>query len=88
MENVKSISMKWLAKNLISKFSILNIVKIYSSGVFENHLVYIPAKSYNIYFGDTAWINLWKSTGISKEFIEYITKSDSNLGSTIVDHHI
>ena len=53
LQNVKSISLKLLTKDLISKFSTLNIVKIYSSGIFENYLVFIPAKSYTIYFGDT-----------------------------------
>ena len=41
MEKVKAISAKGLTKDLINKFSILNGVKYFSSGLFQNYLVFI-----------------------------------------------
>ena len=38
------ISTKALTKDLINKFSILNGAKNFSSGMFENYSVFIPAK--------------------------------------------
>ena len=35
---------KGLTKKLIDKFSILNGAKYFSSGIFQNYLVFIPAK--------------------------------------------
>ena len=36
---------KWLTKDLIDKFSILNGAKYFSSGIFQNCLVFIPTKN-------------------------------------------
>ena len=44
-KKVKAISTKGLTKDLINKFSNLNKVKFFSSGIFQNQSVYIPAKS-------------------------------------------
>ena len=43
-KKVKAISTKGLTKDLIYKFSILNRAKYLSSGIFQNCLVFIPAK--------------------------------------------
>ena len=53
MEKFKGISSKVLTKDLINKFSILNGAKYFSSGMFQNYLVFIPAKKYVIYFSCT-----------------------------------
>ena len=75
-------------KDLINKFSILKGEKYLSSGIFQNYLVFVPAKEYIKYFSGTTRIDLWKSNGISEENIEHITKSESNFAPTFVDHHV
>ena len=72
---------------MIDKFSILNGAKYFSSGIFQNYLVFIPAKKKVKYFSEFTWIDSWKSNGFSEENIENITKSDSNFSLTFVDHH-
>ena len=86
-KKVKAISTKGLTKDLIDKFSILNGAKYFSSGIFQNCLVFIPAKKKVKYFSGFTWIDSWKSNGFSEENIENITKSDSNFSLTFVDHH-
>ena len=56
--------------------------------MFQNNLVFIPAEKYIKYFSGTILINLWKSNGMSEENVENITKSDSNLSPTFIDHHL
>ena len=56
--------------------------------MFQNYLVFIPAKKYLKYFSGTTRIDSWKSNGMSKENIENITKSDRNFAPTFVDHHL
>ena len=73
---------------MINKVCIHNGAKYFSSGIFENYLVFIPAKKYIKYFSGTTQFELWKSNGISDENIENITKSDSNFDPTSVDHHL
>ena len=73
---------------MINKFSILNGAKYFSSGIFQNHLVFISAKNYIKYFSGTAKIDMWKSNGISEENIENVTKSDSNFAPNLIDHHV
>ena len=68
---------------MINEFSILNGAKYFSSGIFQNYLVFIPGK----YFSGTR-IYSWKSNRISQEYIENITKSGSNFASTFEDHHL
>ena len=36
------------------------------SEIFQNYLVFIPAKKYTKYFGGTTEIDLWKSNKISE----------------------
>ena len=73
---------------MIDKFSILNGAKYFSSGIFQNYLVFIPAIKHIKYFHGTTQIYSWKSNGMSEESIENITKSDSNFAPTFVDHHL
>ena len=40
-EKVKTISTKVLTKDLINKFSFLNVAKYFSFRIFQNHLVFI-----------------------------------------------
>ena len=87
LKKVKAISAKGLGKDLRSKFSILNRAKYFSSGIFQNYLVFIPAKKCITYFHVTTRIHSWKFNGISEERIENITKLDSNFAPTFVDHH-
>ena len=81
-KKVKAISTKTSAKDLMDKFSILNGAKHFSSGIFQNYLVFIRAKKYIKYFTGTTRIESWKSNGISEENNEKITKSDSNFASS------
>ena len=87
-QKVKAMSTKRLTKDLVSKFSILNGAKYFSSGIFQNYLVFIPTKKYIKYFSGTTRIDSWKSNGMSEENIESITKSDRNFAPTLVDHHL
>ena len=87
-KKVKAISTKGLANDVINKFRILNAAKYFSSGIFQNYLVFIPAKKYIKYFTGTTRNESWKSNGMSEEIIENITKSDSNFAPTFVDHHL
>ena len=64
---------------MINKFNILNGAKYFSSGLFQNYLVFIPAKKY------TAQIDSWKPNGKSEENVENMTKSDSNFAPNFVD---
>ena len=73
---------------MINKFSILNETKYFFTGIFQNYLIFIPAKKYIKYFGGISRIESWKFNGISEESIENITKSDSNFAPTFVDHHL
>ena len=72
---------------MINKFSILNGAQYFSSGIFQNYLVFI-AKEHAKYFSGTTRIDLWKSNGISEKNIENTTKSDSNFSEAFVDHHL
>ena len=62
-ENVKAISTIGLTKDLINQFSILHVAKNFSSGIFQNYLVFILVKKHITYFSGTTWIDLWKSNG-------------------------
>ena len=56
-KKVKAISEKGLTEDLINIFSILNRAKYFSSGLFQNYLVSMPAKKYIKYFSGTTRIN-------------------------------
>ena len=66
----------------------LNGVNYFTSGIFQNYLVFIPAKKYIKYFSGTTWIDSWKSNGMSEESIENITKSGSNFATTFAYHQV
>ena len=68
-KKVKAISTKGLTKDLINKFSILNGAKYFSSRIFQNYLVFIPAKTHIKYFSGTTWIESWKSNGMLKKVL-------------------
>ena len=42
---------------MTNEFSILNGAKYFSSGIFQNYLVFIPAKNYIKYFSGTTQID-------------------------------
>ena len=67
-KEVKAISAKGLTKDLINKYNILN-----GAEIFQNYLVFIPAKSYVRYFSETTQRKFVRSNGISEENIENIT---------------
>ena len=73
---------------MINKFSIFNRPKCFSPGIFQNYLVFIPAKKYIKYFSGTTRREWWKPNGMSEENIENITKSDINFARTFVDQHV
>ena len=45
-KKVKAISTKGLTKDLLNKSSIRNGAKYFSSGIFQNYLVFIAVKKY------------------------------------------
>ena len=73
---------------MIDKFSILYGAKYFSLGIFQNYLVFIPAKKCINYITAYFRIESWKFNGMPEESIENITKSDSNFAPTFVDHHV
>ena len=73
---------------MINKFIILNGAKYFSSGLFQNYLVFIPAKKYIKYFSATTQIDLWKFNEMSEDNIANITKSYRKFKPTFVDHHV
>ena len=87
-KQVKGISTKRLKKYLIDKFNIANGPKYFSSGIFQNYLVFVPGKTYIKNFSGTTRIDSWKSNGVSEEKIENIIKSGSNFATTFVDHNL
>ena len=50
-------STKRLTKDLINRFSIINGANHFSSGIFQNYLVFIPGKKQSNYFNGTTWID-------------------------------
>ena len=62
---------------MIHEFGIINGAKYFSLGIFQNYLVFIPAKKYIKCFSDTARINSWKPNGMSEENTKNKTKQDS-----------
>ena len=76
---------------MINNFSILNEVKYFSSGIFQNYLVFISAKNDIKRISGTTRIESSRPNGMSEENIkniENITKSDSNFAPTIADLHL
>ena len=87
-KKVKVISAKGLTKELINRFIILNGATYFSSRLFLNYLVFLPAKKYIKYFSGTTRIDSWKSNGMSEKNIENITKLDINFARAFVDHYL
>ena len=58
----------------MNKFSILNRVRHFSSRIFQNYFLFIPAIKQIKYFYDLTQIYLWKCNGLSEESIENITE--------------
>ena len=83
-KKVKTILTKGLIKD---KYSIINETKYFSLGIFQNYLVFIPAIKSIKHFHATTRIYSWKSNGIPEKSLENITKADSNVAPTFVDHH-
>ena len=86
-KKVTAMSTKGLTKDVINKFSTLKGEK-YFLGLFQNYLVFIPAKKCITYFSGTTRIELWKSNGMSEKSIKNITKLDSNSAPNFADHHL
>ena len=73
---------------MINKFSFFNWIKHFSSGIFQNYLVFILAKRHIKYFSGTTNIDSWKCNKISEGNFENKTKSDSKFTPTFIDHHL
>ena len=73
---------------MINGYKILNGTKYFSSGIFQNYLVFIPAEKCINYCSGTTRIYSWKSNRVSEENIENINKSDCNFALTFVNHHL
>ena len=86
-KKVKAISTKVLTKSLIDKFSIHNGAKHFSSGIFQNYLVFIPAIKHIKYFHGITQLYLGKSNRMSEESIKKINKSDSYFVPAFADYH-
>ena len=56
-KKVRAMSTKRLIKDLINRFSIINGANHFSSGIFQNYLVFIPGKKQSNYFNGTTWID-------------------------------
>ena len=63
-------STKGLTKDLINGYKILNGTKYLFSVIFQNYLIFIPAKKYLKHFNGTNRINSSKSNGMSEENAE------------------
>ena len=87
-KKVKAISTKGTTKDLINIFNFLNETKYFSSGIFQNHLVFIPAKKRIKHFSGTTRLDSWKSNRMSEENIKNITKSEGNFAPTFADSHV
>ena len=72
---------------MINKYSILNEIKYFYSGILQNYPVFIWAKKYIKYGGGTTEICSWKSNGMSEESIENIIKLGYNFASTLVNYY-
>ena len=73
---------------MINGYKIPNGTKYFSSGIFQNYLVFIPTKKHIKYYSSTTRINSWKSNGMSEENVENKTKLHSNFARIFVDHHV
>ena len=84
-KKVKAISTKGLTKDLINKFSILNRTKCFSSGIFQNYLVFLLANNTLNILVALIGMNCGNPMECQKK---KITKSDSNFAPNFVHHHL
>ena len=63
-------------------------INYFSSGIFQNYSLFIPAKNYIKYFSGNTRIDSWKSNGMLKENIKTTNKSGSKFAPTIFDYHV
>ena len=68
---------------MINKSSILNRATNFFSRIFQNYIVFTPAKELG-----TTRIDFRSPNRMSEENIKNITKSESNFAWTFVDHHL
>ena len=69
---VKAISSKALTRELINQISIFNGVKYFTSGIFPNYLVFIPAKKYIISLNMLVALHgLISGTECQKKYLKY-----------------
>ena len=73
---------------MINKFSIFNVANYFSSGLFQNYLLFIPVKKHSKHFNAITKIDSSKFNGISVQSIENIIKSDNNFAPTFIYHHL
>ena len=83
IKKVKAISTKGSTVDLINKVSILNRATNFFSRIFQNYIVFTPAKELG-----TTRIDLWSPNRMSEENIKNITRSESNFAWTFVDDHL
>ena len=63
-KKVKATSTKALTRDVIDKFSILNGANYFYLGIFQNYLVFIPAKKCIKYFSGNTRVDSRKSNGM------------------------
>ena len=68
-------------------YKTLNGSKYFSSGLFQNYLVFISAKKCIKYFNGTTEIYSWQSNGMSEKSIENITKSDIRFAPAWINYY-
>ena len=73
---------------MINRYKILNGQKYFYSEIFQNYLVFVPAKKHMKYFSGTTRISLPKFNEMSEENTENVTKTDSSFALTFHDHHL
>ena len=80
---------------MINGYNFLSGAKYFALVIFQNSLVFIPAKIciyickiYICKFSAITRINSWKPNGMLTENIEDVTKSDSSFKTIFVNHHV
>ena len=63
-------------------YKVFNGAKYFSLEIFQNYLVFIPAKKYIKYLRSTTRINSWKSNGKSERNFK------KQLNQTVILHHL
>ena len=76
-------STKCLRKNLRNKYTILHSAKYFSSGVFQNDLIFIF--KYSKFISGITEIYSVKSNGMSDKSIENIATSNNTFNLTLIN---